>query len=142
VKVMGLLFLGALIVIALLTWSGFGGSTMDDYSNEKNGSETLTVLANKTSVHTVVVGMFSKPEGYYFLRTSGSPVKGRYTRDQNAYNLKGADGKEWRLIIQPDLSLRDESGAVWLHKAHAESNVSVEKNRAACEENQGKDCVY
>jgi hypothetical protein len=141
-KILGFIFLGVLAVIVLLTWSGYGGSTMDDYSSEKHEGQTLTVLADKTSVHTLVAGMFSKPEGYYFLRNSSAPIKGRYTRNQNTYNLKGTDGKEWRLTIQPDLSLRDEDGAVWLHKTHAESNVSMEKNRASCEENQGKDCPF
>jgi hypothetical protein len=115
---------------------------MDDYSNEKDVSQTLTVLADKTSVHTLVVGMFSKPQGYYFLRNSGAPAKGRYTRDQNSYELKQDDGREWKLTIQPDLSLRDESGAIWRHKTHAESTATVEENRATCKDEQGKDCPY
>ena len=141
-KKLGFVILGALLVIVPLALRGSGGSTMDDYLNEKDGSQTLTVLANKTSVRTLVVGIFSKPQGYYILRNSGPLAKGRYTREQNAYNLKQNDGKEWKLVTQPDDSLRDESGVIWRLKTHAESDATVEENRKACEANRVKDCPY
>ena len=141
-KKLGFVVLGIILLFALFVGSRYGGSSMDEYTSEKDASQTLTVLANNTSVRTLLVGMFTKPEGYYFLQKNDSPSKGRQTRDQSTFNLKEEGGREWKLTIQPDMSLRDENGVTWHHKSHAESNASVEQNRATCNENLGKDCPY
>ena len=138
-----IVFLGVLLLlIGLLTYTGFGSSTMDTYANEKNAGQTLTVLADKTGLHSLIVGIFTEPQGYFFLQTSGPPAKGRVTRDDGKLHLKGSDGRQWALTIQPDDSLRDESGAIWRLQTHSESSVTVAKNRADCQDKLGKECPY
>ena len=141
-KRFGFAFLGAVLVVVIFTLTGFGTSTMDAFTNEKDSSQTLTVLADKAGMHALVVSIFTEPQGYYFLETSGSPAKGRFTKGGGKLHLKGSDGKAWTLTIQPDSSLRDENGAIWRLQSHSESSMTVEKNRAACQEKLGKDCPY
>lgn len=141
-KRLGFVSLGVLLVIALFTYADWGSSTIDTYFNEKDASQTLTVMADKASMHTLVVGIFTEPQGYYFLQSSGTPAKGRFIRKDGSLHLKANDGKEWKLTIQPNSSLRDESGTSWQLKSHAESGMTLAKNRATCQEKLGKDCPY
>jgi hypothetical protein len=142
-KRIAIVFLGALLLlIGVLTFTSFGSSTMDTYAKEKNAGQTLTVLADKRGVHSLIVGIFTEPQGYYFLQTSGPPAKGRFTRNDGELHLNGSDGRQWTLTIQPDDSLRDESGAIWRLQAHSESSMTVAKNRADCQDKLGKECPY
>jgi len=111
---------------------------MENYVNEKDSSQVLALTANK--------GLLGSPEqqGRYFLdncqgknRTNceiGAAGFGRYTRSQNLYQLKeeGGSGKEWKLTLQTDSSLRDENGVIWRFDSHAESDLTVEQNRETC----------
>jgi len=141
-KKLGFALLGALLVIVLFTLTGFGTSTMDAYTNEKDSGQTLTVLADKASMHSLVVSIFTEPQGYYFLQTSGIPEKGRSTKGGGGLHLKRSDGKARTLTIQPDSSLRDENGVTWRLQSHSESSMTVAKNRAACLDKLGKNCPY
>ena len=141
-KKLGFALLGALLVIVLFTLTGFGTSTMDAYTNEKDSSQTLTVLADKASMHSLVVSIFTEPQGYYFLQNSSIPEKGRFTKGGGGLHMKGSDGKVWTLTIQPDSSLRDENGVTWRLQSHSESSMTVAKNRAACLDKLGKNCPY
>jgi hypothetical protein len=131
-KIVGVVVLGALMAVGYLAVNRFfGGSNMEIYKDEDN--QSLTVTANKANVIARLFSDRDQPQGRYFLEKRDGTTKGRFTRDEHTYNLKDEGGKEWNLTIQPDLSLRDQNGVVWRHRVHAESDLTVEQNRATCE---------
>jgi hypothetical protein len=115
-----LLFIAA-VFVALLAGCG---RASDTYVNQKDSTQTLELTTDKgVPLREIAHGVFDSPRGEFILNRDGKLASGRYTKVEDAYVLKLDESKEWKMKVQPDLSLRDEDGNVWQHQTHSRSCV-------------------
>src|SRR5216117_1954342 len=88
------------------------GFVTETYVNQDNANQTLE-LRTKETVKGFIAGRSSNPFGGYTLSSEQKTTAGEYTRDGDTYVLKSKDNQEFRMTLQKDWSLQDESGKIW-----------------------------
>src|SRR5215475_4080118 len=124
-KRLGLVTLTALLMsIQLLSTAchkiggPIGGGRHIAYVNDKDNSQMIELEAAPQPLRQWWHGEPKEPsqEGEFVRNDGKQRTVGQFWSDANVYVVKGPkDGvlQEARFSIQPDLSLRDESGVIW-----------------------------
>ena len=88
------------------------GIVTETYVSQNDAKKSLE-LTTKETMKGFIAGRSPNPDGGYILVDEQKVSSGRYTRVKNTYILKLDDNQEFKIALQDDSSLRDETGAIW-----------------------------
>ena len=95
----------------------------ETYINQKDSSQTLELTSKKT-LKALIGGVFGKEpvalNGDYILAKDGKVIGGKYKRAENTLILNDGS-KEWKVVLQADSSLRDDTGGIWQLQSRSQS---------------------
>jgi hypothetical protein len=96
------------------------GFSTDTYVNQNDARQTLE-FHEKETVKGFISGRSPNPFGWWTLFNGQKGAAGGYTRVENTFILKSNENQEFKLALQPDGSLRDQSGNIWQHQSRSHS---------------------
>jgi hypothetical protein len=96
------------------------GIVTETYVSQNDARRSLELMTKET-LKGFIGGRSPNPAGSYTLLDEQKVTSGEYARVEGTYILKLNENHEFKIAVQQDGSLRDESGGVWRHQSRSRS---------------------
>jgi hypothetical protein len=96
------------------------GIVTETYVSQNDAAKSLE-LTTKETLKGFIGGRSPNRQGAYTLLDDHKATTGQYSRVENTFILKLNDNQEFKIALQQDSSLRDETGTVWRLESRSRS---------------------